>query len=112
MTKSFDVCADANVLCRVCGEFYVDGHMPACPNTAAGQPYTWLGAAVEVLRQAAAPLSIDEILHNIREQGLRFVHVRANPKSSLRRALGLACRAPEIPVHRDAQGNFVYGSPF
>lgn len=108
MTESLDVCDDVNTLCRACGEFYINGHMPACPNTAAGQPYTWMGAAVEVLRQSAAPLGLDEILHSIREQGLRFVHVRATPKSSLRRALAEACRTPEIPVRRDAQGNFVY----
>lgn len=108
MTESFDVCSDVDMLCRVCGEFYADGHMPACPNTAAGQPHTWLGAAVEVLRQSAAPLNIDEILHKIREQGLRFVHVRTTPKSSLRRALALACSTPGIPVHRDPWGNFVY----
>jgi len=111
MTELVDVCDD-DVLCRVCGEFYVDGHMPACPNTAAGQPHTWLGAAVEVLRQSAAPLSIDEILYNIREQGLRHIHVRATPKSSLRSALAEACRTPEIPVRRDPQGNFVYDAAF
>jgi len=110
MTEPVGAPADADVLCRVCGEFYVDGHMPACPNTAAGQPHTWLGAAVEVLRQSVAPLSIDGILRIIREQGLRYIHVRATSKNSLRRALALACRTPEIPVRRDPQGNFVYGA--
>jgi hypothetical protein len=95
-----------DVICCVCGELYMDGHMPACPNSAAGQPFTWVGAVVAVLRQSGTPLSADDILKKIQQDKLRFVSVRVNPKNSLRKALTAACRGPEASTQKHANNTY------
>lgn len=108
MAASIDVPDATGSLCRVCGEFFISGHMPSCPNGAAGQPCTWLGAAEDVLRRSSGPLSLDELIHEIRTQGLRFVHARATPKETLRKVLSSACRTPGSSLRRASSGGFYY----
>jgi hypothetical protein len=100
---------DANsVLCRTCGEFFTTGHMGGCPNSAAGQPETWVNGAASALLAVGRPMHLDAILKEILDRKLRFVRADVDPRESLRKAVSRACSTKGTRIRRCGRGLYTY----
>jgi hypothetical protein len=97
-----------SVLCHTCGEFFTAGHMPGCPNSASGQPETWVNAAEVVLLATNTPMRLDDLIKEIVYRKLRFVHAGVDPRESLRKAISRACCTRRTRILKCGRGLYTH----
>lgn len=96
--------------CDTCGEFYVDGHMPNCPDNAAGQPYTWAQAVSIALQHTGTTMGVEQVSKLIVKLKLRNVRKGISPRKSVQAALHTAATRPGSGVAKVSWGKYRYSA--